>query len=148
MPNAEASFGMLRSGEVNFMSDYTGDPQLLLDAAEEDGDLAVVESVDIGFQYVAFNNRRAPFDDAAFRNALSKSIDRDLMMAAAWSGFAVKANSHVSPALGFWHAKGITDMETGVELAPGILADAGYEVIDGRLHYPGRQDGGLRRVGR
>ena len=139
VPNAEASFGMLRSGEINFMSDYTGDPQLLLDAAAEDGDLSVVESVDIGFQYLAFNNRRAPFDDPAFRNALSKAIDRDLMMAAAWSGFAVKSNSHVSPALSFWHAPGITDMETGVELAQGILAEAGYEVIDGRLHYP---DGG------
>ena len=136
VPNAEASFGMLRRGEVNFMSDYTGDPQLLLDAATEDGDLAVVDSVDIGFQYVAFNNRRAPFDNKAFRKALSLSIDRDLMMAAAWSGFAVKANSHVSPALDYWHAKSTDELETGLEKAQALLAEAGFEVIDGRLHYP------------
>ena len=35
---------MLRSGEVNFISDYTGDPQMLIDVAEQDGDLAIVDS--------------------------------------------------------------------------------------------------------
>lgn len=135
--NVEAALGMLRSGEVNFMSDYTGDPALLLEAAEADGDLAVVQSVDIGFQYLAFNLRRPPFDDPAFRRALSAAINRDLIMNAAWNGFAVKANSHVSPALSFWHKAGIAEgLQTGMDLAKSILADAGYVVEDGRLHYP------------
>lgn len=135
--NVEAGLGMLRSGELNFMADYTGDPDLLLAAAEEDGDLEVVESVDIGFQYLAFNLRRPPFDDAAFRRALSAAINRDLIQKAAWNGFAVKANSHVSPALAFWHKDGIEEgLETGMDRAKAILAEAGYEVVDGKLHYP------------
>lgn len=136
VPNIEASLGMLRSGEINFMSDYTGDPQLLLDIAEEDGDLAVVDAVDIGFQYVAFNHRRPPFDDKLFRKALSLAIDRNLMVGAAWNGFAVKANSHVSPALPFWHDKATDEMTTGLEVAQKLLEEGGYELIDGQLHYP------------
>ncbi len=134
--NVEAALGMLRSGDINFMSDYTGDPALLLEAADKDGDLEVVQSVDVGFQFLAFNNRRPPFDDPAFRRALSLAINRDLMKNAAWNGFAVKANSHVSPALAFWHAESTDGMETGVDKAKKILEDAGYALVDGRLHYP------------
>lgn len=138
--NVEAALGMLRSGEVNFMSDYTGDPELLLEAASEDGDLEVIQSVDIGFQYLAFNLRRPPFDDPAFRRALSAAINRDLIKNAAWNGFAVKANSHVSPALSFWHKNGIADgLETGMDLAKSILDEAGYVVDGNSLHYPAGQ---------
>ncbi|WP_239520782.1 ABC transporter substrate-binding protein [Pseudooceanicola aestuarii] len=134
--NVEAGLGMLRSGELNFMSDYTGDPALLLEAAEADDDLAVVESVDIGFQYAAFNARRAPFDDAAFRKALSTAINRQLLRNAAWNGFAEIANSHVSSALPYWHETSTDNMETGMDLARQMLTDAGYSIVDGVLHYP------------
>lgn len=134
--NVEAALGMLRSGEMNFMSDYTGDPQLLIDAAEADGDLAVMEGADIGFQYTAFNERRPPFDDPAFRKALSTAINRELIRKAAWNGFAQTANSHVSVALPYWHDKGTDNMETGMDLAKQILTDAGYTIKDGKLYYP------------
>jgi len=136
VPNIEASLGMLRRGEINFMSDYTGDPELLLQIADEDGDLEVVQSIDIGFQYLAFNHRRPPFDDKNFRKALSLAIDRDLMVGAAWNGFAVKANSHVSPALPYWHDPSTDELETGLDRAKALLAEGGYELVDGRLHYP------------
>ena len=136
VPNVEAGLGMLRRGEINFMSDYTGDPEVLLNVAAEDGDLSVIDSIDIGFQYLAFNHRRAPFDDPFLRRALSLAIDRNLMVAAAWNGFAVAANSHVSPALSYWHNDATDSMETGAEVAKALLAEGGYEVIDGRLHYP------------
>ncbi|MEM9431200.1 MAG: ABC transporter substrate-binding protein [Pseudomonadota bacterium] len=142
--NVEAALGMLRSSEVNFMSDYTGDPDLLIEAAEADGDLEVIDSVDIGFQYVAFNLRRPPFDDVNFRRALSAAINRELIRKAAWNGYAVNANSHVSPALVFWHKDGIAEgLETGMDLAKSILDEAGYEVVGGRLHYPAGQSESL-----
>lgn len=138
--NVEATLGMLRSGELNFLSDYTGDPALLIEAAEADGDLDVVESIDIGFQYLAFNLRRPPFDDAAFRRALSAGINRELIRKAAYNGFAVNANSVVSPALSFWHKAGIDEeLPTGMDLAKSILDEAGYVVEDGKLHYPAGQ---------
>ena len=44
---------MLRSGEINFLADFTGDPKVLLNAAEQDGDLEVVSTVEMGFRYMA-----------------------------------------------------------------------------------------------
>ncbi len=136
VPNTEAALGMLRSGQINFLSDFPGDPKILEDAAAEDGDLEVVSTVDMGFRYVAFNNRRPPFDDPAMRQALSYAVNRDLIVGAAFKGFAVKSNSVVSPALAFWHNGEVVDFETGIERAQAILEEAGYELVDGKLHYP------------
>lgn len=137
VPNAEASLGMLRSGEVNFLTDFSGDPQVLVDAAEADGDLEVVSTVDIGFRYLAFNNRRPPFDDPAFRSALSSAVDRRLIVNAAFKGFAVASNSVVSPALEFWHAKNVVDnFKAGSDVAKAMLEEAGYTMDGDSLAYP------------
>ncbi len=105
---------MLRSGEINFMGEFSGDPQVLIDAAAQDGDLEVVSTVDMGFRYVAFNERRPPFNDPAFRNALSRAVDRRLIVKAAFRGFAEPSNSVVSPALGFGTTRAVvSSMTTG-----------------------------------
>ena len=137
VPNTEAAMGMLRSGGINFLSDFNADPAILEEAAAEDGDLEVVKTTDIGFRYVAFNNRRPPMDDPAFRRALSTAINRDLIVGAAFRGNAVKSNSVVSPALGFWHnAETVEGMETGLEEAQAMLEEAGYTLDGGALRYP------------
>jgi peptide/nickel transport system substrate-binding protein len=137
VPNVEAALGMLRSGEINFLSDFPGDPTVVVAAAAEDPNLTAVSTVDIGFRYVAFNHRRPPFNDPAFRRALSAAVDRRLIVGAAFRGFAVPSNSVVSPALEFWHnEETLADIEAGIEVAQQMLADAGYTVVDGRLHYP------------
>ncbi len=136
VPNQEAALGMLRSGEINFLSDFSGDPKIVIGMADRDGDLEVVSTIDMGFRYVAFNNRRPPFSDPEFRKALSYAINRDLIVGAAFRGFAVKSNSVISPALGFWHNPDVDQFETGTDLAKSILEGAGYEVIGGELHYP------------
>lgn len=137
VPNAEAALGMLRSGEINFLTDFSGDPQVLIDAAAADGDLEVVSTVDIGFRYIGFNNRRPPFNDPAFRAALSSAVDRRLIVNAAFKGFAVASNSVVSPALEFWHDKAVVDnFKAGADVAKSMLDEAGYTMVDGRLVYP------------
>ena len=137
VPNAEAALGMLRSGEMNFLTDFSGDPQVLIDAAAADGDLEVMSTVDIGFRYIGFNNRRPPFNDPAFRSALSSAVDRRLIVNAAFKGFAVASNSVVSPALEFWHAKAVVDnFQAGADVAKSMLDEAGYTMVDGRLAYP------------
>lgn len=136
VPNVEAALGMLRSGEINFLADFPGDPSVLADAATADGDLTVVSTIDIGFRYIAFNHRRPPFDDPAFRRALSAAVDRNLIVGAAFRGFAQPSYSVVSPALPFWHNSSVDSMETGMNRAQAILEEAGYTIVDGVLNYP------------
>jgi peptide/nickel transport system substrate-binding protein len=136
VPNVEAALGMLRSGEINFLSDFPGDPSVLTAAAAADPNLRVVSTVDIGFRYIAFNHRRPPFNDPAFRRALSAAVDRRLIVGAAFRGFAVPSSGVVSPALAFWHNDDADQMETGIAVAQKILEEAGYKVVNGRLHYP------------
>lgn len=136
VPNAEATLGMLTRGELNFLGMFGGDPEVLTKLAQDNANLAIRSEIDIGFEFVAFNNRRAPFDDAAFRRALSLSIDRRLMVAAAWQDFAIPANSHVSPALAYWHDPKVDNLKTGLADAKKILQEAGYRVVGGKLYYP------------
>ena len=134
--NPEATMGMLRSGEINFLADYGGDPEVLMQLAQQNPNIDVRREVDIGFEFIAFNNRRAPFNDPNFRRALSMAIDRNVMVQAAWNGFAVAANSHVSPALKAWHSAAVDNPRSGVPVARQILEQAGYRVVGNRLHYP------------
>ena len=141
VPNAEATLGMLKRGELNFLGFFGGDPEVLVKFAKENPDIVIRTEVDVGFEFVAFNNRRAPFDDVAFRRALSLCIDRKLMVSAAWQDFAIPANSHVSPVLSLWHDPSVDDLKTGVAISKKILADAGYRLVGGKLYYPaGKQE--------
>lgn len=137
--NTEATLGALRRGEINVLADYFGDPDLVKTMARQlPNMIAVREEVDIGFQFVGMNLRRPPFNDAAFRRALSAAVNREMMAGAAWNGQAVPANSMVSPALAAWHDRGIEGRVPGgnLEGARRLLQEAGYRMVGNRLHYP------------
>ena len=136
IPNVEAVLGMLRSGEINMLTDYGGDPEVIEKLSKDNPHIRLVAEVDLGFEFVAFNHRRAPFNDTAFRRALSLSLDRKQMVNAGWGGYAVTANSHISPSLAAWHDNSIDDPKSGLDLAKEILDKAGYKVVGGRLRYP------------
>lgn len=134
--NTGATLGMLARGEINFLSDYRGDPAILADFAKQNTNINVVTTTDMGFRFLAPNQRRPPFNDAAFRRALSMATNRQLMAQAAWNGYAEPANSIISPALKFWAKPGINDTKPDLNGAKKALADAGYVMVGKKLHYP------------
>lgn len=141
VPNQEATLGMLRTGELNFLALFTGDPRVLAELPKAAPQIKVVTETDLGFQFLAFNNRRPPFDDPAFRRALSNAISRPLLVQAAYNGFAEPAGSAVSTALPFWHSNESVLLGGDLNKSKKMLEDAGYVVKDGALHYPaGRKE--------
>ena len=138
MPNIEATLGALRNGEINFLTDYTGDPELIRNLGKTNPAIVVSDSLDIGFKFIGYNIRRPPFDNVAFRQALSAAMDRETLSADAWGDAAVPSNSWVSPALKAWAVPGMDKMMPGTNLdgARKLLKDAGFVLVDGKLHYP------------
>jgi len=137
IPNVEAALGGLRQGQLNFLSGYTGDPQLLDRLVKENRQLTLVSTMDVGMRFLAFNLRRPPFDDVAFRQALNMATNKRAIRSVVWKGFASIADSFVSPALEFWYNPEIPKWEYNIQAARDHLAKAGYSWDrDGRLLYP------------
>ena len=137
VPNMEATLGMVQNGEINFLATYLGDSQLLEQRVEADPKLTMVSSVDLGFRFLAPNHRIKPFSDKSFRRAVAALNDRNLITQLVWKGFAVPANSVVSPALEYWKNPDLNYPNGGFAQAREILEEAGYEWDDqGRLLYP------------
>lgn len=138
VPNVAAGIGGLQSGELNFLSEYTGDPEILNQAVEQNSDLKLVSTIVVGFRFLAPNHRRAPMDDVAFRRAIQASIGIDQIVKNIYKGFATIADSHVSKALEFWHNPNLKSYgESDIDTATQILIDAGYEWdSEGFLLYP------------
>lgn len=136
IPNAEAVVGMLRSGDINLLAEYGGDPDILEKLAKDNPNVKLTQETDVGMEFLAFNLRRPPFSDVKFRNALSAAIDRNVLVAAAWNGYAVRSVSHISPAIGFWHSPEVKPAPGGIAAARAMLEQAGYKVEGGRLRYP------------
>ncbi len=81
-PDAARALGMLRGGEIDFIAalvdaHYPAQAQPLRGAAE----LAPVRLRPAGFRYLVLNTRKPPFDDAQARCAVSRLVDRSLLVA-------------------------------------------------------------------
>jgi peptide/nickel transport system substrate-binding protein len=137
VPNVEAVLGALRTGELNFLGFYGGDPQLLDRVARESGFLTVVSTMDVGMRFLAFNMRRPPFDDPVFRQALNMATNKKAVRSVVYKGYATVADSFVSPSLEFWYNPEVPKWEYNLAVAREALAKAGYEWdAQGRLLYP------------
>jgi peptide/nickel transport system substrate-binding protein len=138
IPNVESALGQLKTGELNFLSEWEGDPTVLADASDEEQNIEMVDTTEIGFRFFALNNRVPPFDDVAFRRAIATIVPRDSIVENIFKGFGVPADSFVSPALGEWHNPDLPQHEFDLEEAKNILEEANYSWNDdGGLLAPG-----------
>ncbi len=139
IPNVESALGQLRTGELNFLMEFEGDPTVLEDVAEQDPNIELVATTSLGFRFFGMNNRVPPFNDVNFRRAVAHVVPRDAIVQNIFKGFAVPADSHVSLAIDYWHNPDLPHYEFSIEQARQILEDAGYTWDDeGRLLMPSK----------
>lgn len=135
-----AAYQALKDGEIDFVFNPVSLGQGLRNELAQDPNLSFAVNPTEGFRYMAFNLRKAPMNDLAFRQALSTIIDKEFITSNVLAGAAIPTYTMVDPNQTFWfnenHARpGVSlceaepDADCG-ELrfneAIGILKDAGY----------------------
>jgi peptide/nickel transport system substrate-binding protein len=127
----------LQKGEIDILLNPQGLPRGLAESVETDPNLAVVKNESVAFRFLAFNTRRDPMGDPAFRQAVATLIDREFLTDTILQGVAHPVYSFVPEANADWykadlprwgfHADG-TPMtrEERLNKAVEILVAAGY----------------------
>ena len=128
----DAAVLALTSGEVDFMLTSLGLQRGLQQLILAEPDLDLIVNPGNSYRYLAFNVRKAPMNDTAFRQALACLIDKDFMANTVLGGAAISVWSQVPEGNAFWYnpdaprwCEGLTQEErlnTGIQ----ILRDAGY----------------------
>jgi peptide/nickel transport system substrate-binding protein len=104
---------------------------------QQNRSLTLVSTMDVGMRFLAFNLRRPPYDNAAFRQALNMATNKKAIRSVVYKGYAEVADSFVSPALEFWYNPELPKWDYNIKAARDLLAKAGFEWDrEGRLLYP------------
>ena len=131
----------LQSGEIDFLLNPQGLPKGLAESVASDPNLTVVKNKSVGFRFLAFNTRREPMKDDAFRQAVAVLLDREFLTDTILQGVAYPIHSFVPEANAAWYKPGLpswgyladgTPMtrEERVKKAVEILTAAGYSWSD------------------
>ncbi len=102
--------------------------------------LTITEAPDIGFFYIGMNNNRPPFNNKAFRVALSYLVDYDYALDVLLDGYGSRGGAGlvINAANEFWHNPEVPIHNTyNPERARQILAEAGFTWdSQGRMRMP------------
>lgn len=133
--DTNAELLMFETGEIDYM---------ILPATE----YATAETYDHGrisstlalrYDYIGWNNDRAPFDDPKVRQALTMAIDRQLIVDEIMDGRGEVAHAPASP-LSWAYPDEVREFEYDPEGALELLAEAGWEPgADGILEKDGEK---------
>ncbi|MDX1449019.1 MAG: ABC transporter substrate-binding protein [Acidimicrobiia bacterium] len=122
----------LTDGSVDFLLNPLGLQRGLQQLVLSEPELNVIVNEQNGYRYLAFNTRKFPMNDKAFRQAIACRIDKEFMANTVLGGAAIAANSQVPPGNSFWANPDLAGTCDGqseqerFESAKQILIDAGY----------------------
>ncbi|MGH3651271.1 MAG: ABC transporter substrate-binding protein, partial [Acidimicrobiia bacterium] len=132
----DAAYEKLAGGELDFVFDPTGLTSGLRNELATNPDLAFSVNQTEGFRYLAYNMRKAPMSDLAFRQATAAVINKELIADTVLAGAVFPGYTIVHPDLTLHYnaeveRAGWADgepMDTGArfDTAIQILKDAGY----------------------
>lgn len=122
----------LTEGEVDFLLNPLGLQSGLRNEILAAPNLEVAVNEQNGFRYLAYNTRKFPMNQTAFRQALACMIDKDFMANTVLGGTAISLNSLVPPGNAYWYNPDLTAPCAGqttqerVASAVQIFKDAGW----------------------
>jgi ABC-type transport system substrate-binding protein len=128
----DAAFLALANGEVDYVLNPLGLSRGLKEQALRGENLRVYTNADYGLFYLAFNMRREPMSDPAFREAVDAVIDKEFVVNSVLAGVVFPMYSTMPPGNGFWYNPDVPQPFTGltreerVNQAVSILTEAGW----------------------
>lgn len=128
----DAAVLALTSGEVDFMLTSLGLQRGLQQLVLAEPDLDLIVNPANSYRYLAFNMRKFPMSDLAFRKAIACMIDKDFMANTVLGGAAIPVWSQVPAGNAFWYnpdaprwCEGLT-AEERLNMAVQTLKDGGW----------------------
>lgn len=133
----DAAVLALKNGEIDFMLNPLGLQRGLRAQLEGQEGISIIENPTNGFRYLAFNCRKPPMNDVAFRQAVATLIDKEFVTKTILQGVAFPLYTFVPEGNAFWYSAdvvkwGLKEDGTGmsreerVNKAIEILEAAGY----------------------
>ncbi len=130
----EAHLGAFLRGDIDvaFAVTFGGVEAEIRERLQAEPDIEMASNPNEAFRYLAFNLRKAPMDNPAFRRALALMIDKEFVTDEVLSSEAIPMYSLIPPQNTFWHTDDIERWGAGLpqgarfEAAVQMLADEGY----------------------
>ncbi|MCD6461123.1 MAG: Ig-like domain-containing protein, partial [Thermoplasmata archaeon] len=124
----------LKSGQVDHIP-WTVTPGYVSDLISNPN-TDVMSISDNGYFYLAFNMKREPMNQLAFRKAVSHCIDKVTIVERYMGGFGQAGDSVEPPFWTDWYNSSVTHYEFDTDVARQVLEDAGYTGFDSTLKMP------------
>ncbi len=128
VPDAVTLVAQLKAGEIDLLESVQ--PGDLASIRQGRPDVAVATVPSRRMSFIAWNEKRAPFDDREVRRALTMGIDRAEIVRTVWQGYAVECTSPIVPLLWAFDAS-IKALPYDPKAARAALAKRGYRDSDG-----------------
>ena len=119
----------LKKGEVHFI-DWSVPPGYY-NQLKTDPNIGSQVVDDQGFFYLAFNMRKAPENDLAFRQAVAHSIDKDYIVTTLMQGYGTKGTVPISITSGAYVNTSAIPPDFDLNAAKQVLDQAGYVDANG-----------------
>ena len=123
MPETASRITALRTGEADIVTNIAPDQLAQIDA---DPDLYTVGAATALFHVMIMNVNHPVLEDPRIRQAMSLSIDRDLLNEALWLGQAIVPSTHTMAEMGDLHMPELTTFRYDPEEAARLLAESDY----------------------
>lgn len=127
IPENQAQISEIRAGTVDLVMSVLSNQLAALDARPE---LRAIVRSSRKYQFIGWNTRRRPLDDARVRRALSLGIDREEMLHGLRAGYGRLAAGPIDPEHWAYH-DGLEPLPYDTAAARALLDAAGFRDRDG-----------------